>query len=499
MPERSSGGFATVDPAGEPAPALLTLVENHPHHAALLWGAQLRCVALSRPLRRYFANESWDPALAATFLEGALRDAARRVLHGGVGEIASARLLGGLVEGIHVCPAGLGGVVVLLPALPDLREVPEKAREHASLRAILDALPLPLIVAFGPRGEERLLNAAAKEMLGASERDEAPGQSIFVVEGRWGMRRSDGGVLPEEARPLRRALRGRETVVAMEVSFAPLSVESPSSAQSAGEQRRVYLESAAPLISASGDVLGAVAVFQEITEQKAADRQKDQFLAMAGHELRTPLTVLRTQTQLISRWMDELPAEQIRQVAEGIDGQAERLSVLVDDLLDMGRLSTGQVELRPQLLDLAQLARDALGRQGAAHAFSLSSEGEVPVLGDVLRVEQVVAILLDHAQRSAPTGSQISVRVFTDGGFGHLAVRDRGPGISPRDRERIFERFYRPENPARAAGQGLGLGLWISRKLVELMGGQIWVESDVFGGVDGATFTFRLPQPRPSR
>src|SRR5262245_30055008 len=116
MAERTSGGYPQMDPAGEPAPALLTLVGNHPHHAALLWGAHLRCVALSRPLRRYFAAaQSWDPSVAGVFLEGALKDPARRVLHGGVGEITSARLLGGPVAGIHVCPAGLGGVVVLLP------------------------------------------------------------------------------------------------------------------------------------------------------------------------------------------------------------------------------------------------------------------------------------------------------------------------------------------------------------------------------------------------
>src|SRR4051812_7596510 len=100
MPERSSGGFAQMDPAGDPAPALLTLVENHPHHAALLWGAHLRCVALSRPLRRYFADtQSWDPSVAGVFLEGAMRDPARRVLHSGSGEIISVRLLGGPVEG----------------------------------------------------------------------------------------------------------------------------------------------------------------------------------------------------------------------------------------------------------------------------------------------------------------------------------------------------------------------------------------------------------------
>ncbi|MCS6911955.1 MAG: ATP-binding protein [Myxococcales bacterium] len=494
MRERSSGGFPSIDPAGEPAAALLTLVENHPHHAALLWGAQLRCVALSRPLRRYFAGaQSWDPAMAGAFLESSLHEAARRVLHGGTGEIVSARLPGGVVEGVQLCPAGLGGVVVLLPSLPQAGERSQRAREPASLRAILDALPLPLVVAFGPRGEERLLNAAAMELLGASERDEAPGTTLLAVEDRWGKRRGDGSPLPEEARPLRRALLERETVLGLEVSFAHPSQESPTA--SGTQERRVYLESAAPILSPTGEQLGAVAVFQDITEHKRADRQKDQFLAMVGHELRTPLTVLRTQTQLISRWLDELPAEQVRQVAEGIDRQAERISQVVDDLLDMGRLQTGQVDLRPQRLDLAELARDAMGRLGTTGEFVLQSEGPVPVVGDLLRLQQVVSILLGNAQRSAPPGTPVIVRTFAQDGFGHLSVHDRGPSVSQRDRERIFERFYRPESPARGDGSGLGLGLWISRKLIELMGGQIWVEGEGLPLGQGATFTFRLPQP----
>jgi signal transduction histidine kinase len=493
MSERVSAAHAIVDPAGEPAPALVGLVENHPHHAALLWGAPLRCVALSRPLRRYFSEEqSWDPAQAGTFLEEALRDMSRRVLHAGIGEVVTARLLGGPVDGVQLCPAGLGGVVVFLPTLPHTQEQP-RAREFASLRAILDALPLPLVVAFGPRGEERMLNVAAKDMLGASERDEAPGESIFAVSARWGKRRGDGSLLPEEARPLRRALRHREVVMGLEVSFSPYSTDTPISSDE--DERRVYLESAAPILSRGGELLGAVAVFQEITEQKRADRQKDHFLSVAGRELRTPLTVLRTQTQLISRWLDEMPAEQIRQVAEGIDTQAERLSQLVDDILDVGRLATGKVEVRPQPVDLSQLLRDVAARVGGVdrQRILVLTSGEVLVRGDALRLEQVIENLLTHGLRSSPVGGQLTARAFASSDQGLVSVQDQGPGIPPRDRERIFERFHQVERAPRGDFGGLGLGLWISRKLVELMGGQIWVESPGGGIGAGATFTFQLP------
>ncbi len=492
------------DPAGEPPAALVGLVENHPHHAALLWGRELRCLALSRPLRRYFGEiQGCDPAQAGQLLESTLHEHARRVLHAGSGEVLSARLFGQVLEGVQLCPAGLGGVVLLLPALPGLDAHRRPTREPATLRSILDALPLPTVVAFGPRGQERMLNVAAREMLGSGARDESADESLFSIEARWGKRRGDGSPLPEEARPLRRALQRGETVLGVEVSFALYG-------EGEIEERRVYLESAAPIFGSifgsggqgpGGELLGAVAVFQEITEQKRADRRKDQFLAMAGHELRTPLTVLRTQTQLISRWLDELPAEQVREVAEGIDLQTERLSLLVDDLLDVGRLVTGNVEIRAQPIDLSHLTRDLVTRAGGAtsqyHFGVETPREEVWIEGDALRIEQVIENLLAHAQRRSPPGRQISVRVVRDvaGGAGEVSVHDQGPEVTPGDRERIFERFHQPERASRAEPAGLGLRLWISRKLVELMGGRIWVESEGVG--TGAAFIFQLPLCSP--
>lgn len=512
MTDRATG---PQDPAGEPPAALVSVVENHPHHAVLLWGARLRCVALSRPLRHYFGVRGRDPAQAAALLEVALHDPARRVLHAGTGETGAVRLLGEVSSGVHFCPAGLGGVLVLLPALP---RTPDghghgqgPAREKATLRDILDALPLPLLVVFGARGEERLFNAAARALLGPRERDEAPGEPYFTVSSRWGERRGDGSVLPEEARPLWRALRQRETVRGVEVSFSLYSGDTPAIIDGEdagqGDERRVYLESAAPILGSAGasgpgdELLGAVAVFQEITEQKRADRQKDRFLEVAGQELRTPLTVLRTQTQLISRWLDELPAEQIRQVAEGIDQQAERLAQLVDDLLDVGRLSTGKAEIRDQELDLVQLTRDVVARRpGAgddAGRHRVRVEAAQPALwvrGDALRVEQVLGTLLANARHFAPPHTEIVVTVSRGEDHGEVSVRDQGPAVPPAERERIFERFHKGERAVRGDLSGLGIGLWISRKLVELMGGRIWVEGEgTRPAATGATFAFQLP------
>jgi PAS domain S-box-containing protein len=245
-------------------------------------------------------------------------------------------------------------------------------------------------------------------------------------------------------------------------------------------------------------------IFLDVTERKKAeaslrdaDRLKDEFLSAASHELRTPLATLRLQAQTLSRALSSGRADEpaVRGKLGKIEAQLDRLEALVNTLLDVSRVVAGRLELAPEQLDLAQLARDAVLRfeeaaTGSGTELVLRAR---PAVGrwDRTRLEQVLTNLLQNALRFAP-GKPVEISVGERDGRVVLAVRDHGPGIAPESRARIFERFERAAE-ARSLG-GLGLGLWITRQIVEAHGGSISVES---AGGAGAVFTVTLPREAP--
>ena len=224
-----------------------------------------------------------------------------------------------------------------------------------------------------------------------------------------------------------------------------------------------------------------------LQEAEAALRVRDEFLAVAAHELRNPLAGLSLHAQLARRRFSqqgELQPTQVEHALTGIAEQAERLSTLVDRLLDVSRLEAGQLALEPQPTDLALLVRKVIGDMRLVHdrhEITLETPASLPAQIDPLRLEQVLVNLLDNAIKFSPEGSVITIaltgpRPRTVA----LSVRDRGRGIPPEAQERTFERFSQVHRDD--AAQGLGLGLWVSRQVVELHGGQIAVESPADGG-----------------
>jgi signal transduction histidine kinase/DNA-binding response OmpR family regulator len=229
-----------------------------------------------------------------------------------------------------------------------------------------------------------------------------------------------------------------------------------------------------------------------------AVQARDEFLSVASHELNTPLATLSLQ-------VDDLVRQAGRGEREAIDRgmalarrQVDRLSRLVWDLLDVSRITSGQIEIRPAELDLVQTAREVLtlfaaelARAGCA--VELGASGPVRGRWDPARIEQVIANLLSNACRYG-AGKPVRVTVEGDGTTARLTVQDQGIGILGVDRERIFERFERASS-GRHHG-GLGLGLYIARQVVEAHGGHIDVSS---APGTGSTFTVELPLRRPRR
>ncbi len=226
-----------------------------------------------------------------------------------------------------------------------------------------------------------------------------------------------------------------------------------------------------------------------------ADRRKDEFLAMLGHELRNPLAPVRNCLEILkSDSLDPAAREECREMMER---QVRQLTRLTDDLLDVSRITRGRIALRRERLDLRDLVKkgvEAIAPESEArrHVVQLSSCPEpVPVLGDPLRLGQVVANLLNNAVRYSDDGGVLEVAVATDGGRGVLRVRDRGIGVEARMLPRIFEPFVQVDSSLARSRGGLGIGLALVKNLVEMHGGTVSASSA--GPGLGSEFTVSLP------
>jgi PAS domain S-box-containing protein len=237
-------------------------------------------------------------------------------------------------------------------------------------------------------------------------------------------------------------------------------------------------------------------------DAQQAIRARDEFLSIASHELRTPLTPLRLQLHDLvvrarARELASQPPERLTARLESASRQVDRLTGLVSNLLDVTRIVGGRVKLEPEQFDLVALVREVLERaepeaQRGHYRVQLDGEGAIVGRWDRLRIDQVVTNLMSNALKYGQ-GHPIDVRVWREGDLALVQVRDRGIGISAEHLERIFHRFERAVSE-RAFG-GLGLGLYIVRRLVEAHGGSVRVESEPG---QGAAFTVELPIGPPA-
>ena len=275
-----------------------------------------------------------------------------------------------------------------------------------------------------------------------------------------------------------------------------------------------------PIRDSTGRIVGAATIARDITEQararqaaeqaraaaEAAARLREEFLSIAGHELRTPLTSALGNVQLVSKWVagDDLPAGRLAQVRTALqrtERQALRLQRLVQDLLDASRIQADRLELRLARCDLAPIVEEVvaehrlLAPSRTIHLEVRAAEA-MPVLVDAERIAQVVINYLSNALRYSAADRPVTVGLAVEERGGDVAARvwvqDAGPGLAAAEHERVWERFYRSEEVSHQSGssEGLGLGLYICRSIVERHQGQVGVESEPEAG---ARFWFTLP------
>jgi two-component system phosphate regulon sensor histidine kinase PhoR len=236
---------------------------------------------------------------------------------------------------------------------------------------------------------------------------------------------------------------------------------------------------------------GWVYAFRDLTAEREFEATKDDFIATVSHELRTPMTaVLGAATTLLRPDLEASP-ETRRALLEMIASQAARLSDVTESVLLAGRLDRGDVSFDSARVDIDAVAHETIEvlRRNVPAAVELEERlaGAGDGLGDAARLQQVLINLLDNAVKYSPEGGRVTVATSREGGRVHIAVSDEGSGIAEPDRTRVFEKFYRGDPSHRLVPGGTGLGLYISRELVERMGGRIEVESQ-----PGAGSTFRI-------
>ena len=225
------------------------------------------------------------------------------------------------------------------------------------------------------------------------------------------------------------------------------------------------------------------------------DRLKSDFLSTVSHELRTPLTSIRSFSEILLRY-DVDDAEKRKKFVGIIHNEAERLTRMINDLLDLSKIEAGRLELFPEPLELEPVFGRAISTTQPLFAekgiivVSTVEAGLPPVYADADRLHQVLTNLLANSVKFSPEGGAIRLSGMKKGGYALISVTDEGPGIPPDRLEQIFERFHQVRDPQKSHPLGTGLGLTISREIVDKMGGNIWVESE-FG--DGAVFFFTVP------
>jgi PAS domain S-box-containing protein len=255
--------------------------------------------------------------------------------------------------------------------------------------------------------------------------------------------------------------------------------------------------SVSPVRDAAGAIVGAATFARDITERLRAERFRDEYVSLVSHDLRAPLTVVLGMAGVLQKRLGLTGSEVDLKAAEAISVAATRMNAMIDDLVESARLEAGRLELRREPVDIERLVSGLLSHIATAddlRRIQTVFAEEVPaVTGDSEQLQRALANLITNALKYSPPESPVQVSVDRRNGDLVVCVVDRGVGIPAEDIPHIFDRFYRARLTRKA--QGLGLGLYITRLLVEAHGGVIWVDSRLG---QGSSFCFTLPVHIPA-
>ena len=358
------------------------------------------------------------------------------------------------------------------------------SREQArvTLASIDDA-----VITTDTHGRVTFLNAVAESLTGWSH-EEAKGRPLDEVFKLLDRAAMDAADLAQSDAPQRAVLVDRTGV------------------------QRVIDDGVAPIRTLQGDVAGVVLSFRDVSERQRledelrrraddlaeSDRRKDEFLAMLAHELRNPLASISNALQIVQQTGDVPGAGKLRYSSSILERQVRQMVRLVDDLLDVSRISRGRIELRKTVIDIGPVARDAV--EATQSVFALRSQQvsidlpdqPVYVDADSVRLGQAIGNLLHNAGKFTPMGGHIALKVSAQGDSMMLTVTDNGIGIAPDKLPKLFDLFMQVDTSLGRSESGLGIGLTLVKELIELHGGSIGASSAGLG--QGSEFRIELPR-----
>ena len=246
--------------------------------------------------------------------------------------------------------------------------------------------------------------------------------------------------------------------------------------------------------SSSGELLPTVVNLRDISRLRQVEHLRSMLLATVSHELQTPISIIKAYASTLARPDAQWDRQTINDKLRAIEEESDRLSELVRKLLYTSRLQAGEFSLNRLLLDLPKEVQKVVRRftgQTEIHKIEADFPPDFPpVVADPEKIEEVLTNLVQNAVKFSPEGGIITIEGEISENEALVTIADEGIGIPLRDQERVFERFYKVEDGSTKSAQGVGLGLYICRTLVEAHGGRIWVESDLG---KGSRFTFTLP------
>ena len=353
----------------------------------------------------------------------------------------------------------------------------ETSRSQAMLEAVADG-----VLVTDAQRVITLFNASAEKIL-KLHRSQVLGQSLENFIGLFGTAAQDWV----------------QTI--QDWSEDPISRKSgeSKSAQIELDDQRVVSVHLSPVLLRK-DFLGTVSIFQDITHLVELDRLKSEFVATVSHELRTPMTSIKGYVEILLMGAAGSLSETQTHFLQVVRSNTDRLATLVNDLLDISRIEAGRVTLTLRPLEPQYIIRNSMDiiiRRSTDENKPMQVDMEVPpdlprAYGDRERVQQILDNLVQNAFQYTPEGGHITIRAQVRGDMVQFSVQDDGVGIPKEDQSRIFERFFRGENPLVLATSGTGLGLSIVKHLVEMHGGTIWFESPGAPGL-GSEFSFTIP------
>lgn len=354
----------------------------------------------------------------------------------------------------------------------------EKARDEALLSSIGEG-----VVYVDSEGRIGLINSAAERIMGFGQ-DEvmgAPLSSVYRLEDE------KKKLIDADKRPANVAMNTGKTV---ETPMHPKPYYYVRK-----DKTRFPVHINVRPVSLHGDIIGAIAVFQDVTDEMEFDQRKSEFISIASHQLRSPLSATKWLSDML-RQGDAgklLPKQQ--ELADKLFEANERMVVMVNDLLNVSRIESGVIKPTLTPTDLTKLVNEVLSDTAPLliqkKQLLVKNIAKLPpVLADALLTREVFANFISNASKYSPDGGTVTVSLEQKGNEAVVVVKDTGIGIPKKDHGQMFKKFFRAENAAKSTVQGTGLGLYVCKSIIELSGGKIWFDSDEG---KGTTFYFTLP------